>query len=110
MARSRAPERGLALLAAMGAVALAVLAVAGETPTPPTVRFTDVTATAGIDFTHRHGGTGRKYYIETVPPGSCWLDYDNDGSQDVYLVQSGPLPGTPRPPGSPHSLLYHNLG
>ncbi|MBI4170053.1 MAG: CRTAC1 family protein [Acidobacteria bacterium] len=75
----------------------------------PAIRYTDVTAASGIDFVHAHGGTGRKYYIETVPPGSCWLDFDNDGWQDIYLVQSGPLPGAPRPPGTA-SRLYRNRG
>ncbi len=74
------------------------------------IQYADVTAAAGIDVLHRNGGTGRKYYIETVPPGACWLDYDNDGWQDVYFVQSGALPGTPRGPDSPHSRLLRNRG
>ncbi|HXH28561.1 MAG TPA: CRTAC1 family protein, partial [Candidatus Polarisedimenticolia bacterium] len=73
-------------------------------------RYTDVTAASGIDNLHTFGGTGRKYYIETVPPGVCWFDYDDDGWMDAYLVQSGPLPGQPRPPGTPHSRLYRNNG
>jgi len=75
------------------------------------VTFTDATLPAGLgSVVHVHGGTGRKYYIETVPPGACWLDYDRDGWQDIYFVQSGPLPGTPRPAGSPHSRLFRNMG
>lgn len=74
------------------------------------VRFVDVTATAGIDFTHRHGGTGMKYYIETVPPGNCWFDYDGDGWLDFYIVQSGPLPGERRDPNATYSKLFRNLG
>ncbi len=76
----------------------------------PRVQYVDVTAAAGIDVLHRHGGTGRKFYIETVPPGACWLDYDNDGWMDVYFVQSGPLPGAPRDATSPHSRLFRNRG
>ncbi len=75
------------------------------------VTFNDATAAAGLaDVVHVHGGTGRKYYIETVPPGVCFLDYDRDGWQDLYFVQSGPLPGTPRPAGTPHSRLFRNKG
>jgi enediyne biosynthesis protein E4 len=110
MPQDRASERRLALFGTAGVATLAIRLVAGGTPAPVAVRFTDVTVASGIEFTHTHGGTGRKYYIETVPPGSCWLDYDSDGAQDVYLVQSGPLPGTPRPPGSPHARLYRNVG
>jgi hypothetical protein len=75
------------------------------------VTFTEATTQAGFDnVVHVHGGTGRKFYIETVPPGVCWLDFDRDGWQDAYFVQSGPLPGTPRPPGTPHSRLFRNTG
>ncbi|MGH9798161.1 MAG: CRTAC1 family protein, partial [Candidatus Polarisedimenticolia bacterium] len=45
-----------------------------------------------------------------VVPGVCFLDYDGDGFLDAYLVQSGPLPGTPRPAGRPYSRLYRNRG
>ncbi|HEX9427642.1 MAG TPA: CRTAC1 family protein [Candidatus Polarisedimenticolia bacterium] len=79
-------------------------------PDPPRIQYADVTASAGIDVLHRHGGTGRKFYLETVPPGACWFDYDNDGWQDIYFVQSGPLPGAPRTPDSPHSRLFRNQG
>jgi hypothetical protein len=94
------------------AVPLSLAREAAPTAASPSaaVRYTDVTREAGIDFVHEHGGMGRKYYIETVPTGNCWLDYDGDGWMDVYLVQSGPLPGTPRPPGTAHSLLYRNRG
>jgi hypothetical protein len=89
----------------IGAAPLLAVAAAKQ------VTFTDATTQAGFgNVVHVHGGTGRKYYIETVPPGVCWLDFDRDGWQDVYFVQSGPLPGTPRPAGSPHSRLFRNRG
>ncbi len=100
-----------ASLGAGTAVLLAIAAAAADAAPPSSkVVFTDVTREAGIDFLHRHGGTGRKYYVETVPPGSCWFDFDRDGHWDVYLVQSGPLPGSPRPAGTPASKLYRNRG
>ena len=99
---------GLALVA--GAALFRGLPARGDPRRAPAVAYTDVTATSGIDFVHSHGGTGRKYYIETVPPGACWLDYDGDGWQDLYIVQSGPLPGTPRDAGSPHARLFRNRG
>ena len=92
-------------------LAIAAATLLGASPAPATITYNDVTVAAGLgDVVHTHGGTGRKYYIETVPPGVCFLDYDRDGWQDVYFVQSGPLPGTPRPPGSPHSRLFRNRG
>ncbi|MDX1503075.1 MAG: CRTAC1 family protein [Thermoanaerobaculia bacterium] len=106
------------------AAALAVLAAAcgGETapsPTPdaetagapaPRVLFADVTDAAGLDFRHRHGGTGRKYLPEIMGSGGAALDYDGDGWTDLYLVQSGRLPGAESAAGEVGNRLYRNLG
>jgi hypothetical protein len=97
-----------AFAVAMAAVAIVVAAAATAPATAPAVRYTDATRAAGIDFVHRHGGTGRKYYVESSAAGVCWFDYDGDGWQDLYYVQSGPLPGSPRPPDLTYSKLYHN--
>lgn len=77
--------------------ALAALAAAGVAPPPPALRFTDVTAAAGIDFVHHHGGRGRHHLPETMGSGVGWIDYDRDGAWDLYFVDSGPLPDRPRP-------------
>jgi hypothetical protein len=61
-------------------------------PPPLPVRFTDITREAGLRFVHHHGGTGRKYFVETSGSGACFFDYDQDGDADLYVVQSGPLP------------------
>jgi hypothetical protein len=80
-------------------------------PPPIPVRFTDIAAAAGITFRHRHGGTGKKYFVENTGAGVCWFDYDNDGRPDLYLVQSGALPGSRAFGGAANrSALYHNLG
>ncbi|MCL6508843.1 MAG: CRTAC1 family protein, partial [Bryobacteraceae bacterium] len=52
----------------------------------PGFSFTDVTAQAGIRFVHNSGAFGRKYLPETLGPGCAFLDYDNDGWQDILLV------------------------
>ena len=105
MAASRRPWLPVLFVAVAGA------GVRAAAPAAARVTFTDATVTSGLGgVVHVHGGTGRKYYVETVPPGACWLDYDRDGWQDLYLVQSGALPGTPRPAGSPHARLFRNLG
>ena len=57
------------------------------------IRFTDITAQAGIHFKHNNGAFGQKYLPETMGSGVCVLDYDNDGWQDILLVNSMDWPG-----------------
>ncbi|MDE2997612.1 MAG: CRTAC1 family protein [Gemmatimonadota bacterium] len=71
-------------------------------------RFVDVTASSGIDFRHVHGGTGRKYFVETMGAGVAFVDYNNDGRLDVFAVNGGMLPGYSGPP--PQNRLYRNAG
>ena len=89
---------------------------AGQTPTPtPTpvaarpggaIAFADVTAQSGIRFKHTNGATGKKYLPETMGAGGAFLDYDNDGWQDVLLVNSMHWPETKG--AKSLSALYHN--
>src|SRR5207247_10986007 len=76
---------------------------------PVVLRWTNATASSGLDFLHRTGAAGMKYLIETMGSGVCVLDYDRDGKPDLYLVQSAPLPGQ-HPDPLLHASLYRNLG
>ena len=63
----------------------------GETrATAPSGHFTDIRSSAGITFVQDSTQTEEKYYLETMGTGVAWLDYDQDGLMDLYLVQSGP--------------------
>jgi hypothetical protein len=73
------------------------------------VRFTDVTNEAGIVFHHVTGAFGKKWMPETVGSGGGFLDYDNDGWIDLFLVNSTEWPGHESGKDS-HSRLYRNLG
>jgi hypothetical protein len=55
--------------------------------------FTDVTSAAGIQFRHNSGAFGEKYLPETLGPGCAFLDYDNDGWQDILLINGMDWPG-----------------
>jgi hypothetical protein len=73
------------------------------------IRFVDVTESAGIGFRHRNGGGGDKHLVETMSGGGGFFDYDSDGDLDVYLLNGAPLPGY----GGPRPLtnaLYRNDG
>jgi hypothetical protein len=77
--------------------------------TPPVVRFTDITAAAGIDFVHVNGRYGEKLMPETIGSGAAFIDYDNDGDQDLLLVNSSEWPGHEQ--GARATLaLYRNDG
>src|SRR5262245_41485672 len=73
------------------------------------VKFTDVTDAAGIHFKHTSGRSGRLYFAETVGSGCAFLDYNNDGKLDLFLVNSSRLPGYPGK-GPFYSALYRNNG
>ncbi|MBN8733068.1 MAG: CRTAC1 family protein [Acidobacteria bacterium] len=85
--------RRLVMLAAVAACAMAQ------------VKFTDVTAAAGIQFKHNAGKTGKKYLPETMGAGCAFLDVDGDGWLDVLFVNSRDW--TPRGRKS-YPALYKN--
>src|SRR6266852_4726783 len=50
------------------------------------IQFRDITAQAGIHFTHNNGAFGKKYLPETMGPGCAFIDYDNDGWPDILIT------------------------
>jgi hypothetical protein len=77
-----------------------------------TALFVNVAEQAGVRFAHQTGATGKFWFIENTPGGCAFLDYDNDGFLDLFLVQSGPSDPPAEPPKSsrPFCALYHNNG
>ncbi|MBL8149977.1 MAG: CRTAC1 family protein [Blastocatellia bacterium] len=71
---------------------LGILAKTTATQVQFPVQFTDVTAQSKITWVHDSAATEEKYLIETMSGGSAFLDYDNDGYLDIYLVNSGETP------------------
>ena len=72
----------------------------------PGVTLRDVTQQAGIHFVHDNGAFGKKYLPETLGPGVAFIDYDNDGWPDIFLVNGMEWPGHTRKHATPK--LYHN--
>ncbi len=71
--------------------------------------FADVTAAAGIRFTHVSGAFGKKYLPEPMGSGGAFLDADGDGWQDVLLVNGSSFQAGPGRPASPAVMaLYRN--
>jgi hypothetical protein len=72
-----------------------------------TIHFNDITAQAGIHFTHNNGAFGKKWLPETMGPGCAFIDYDNDGYPDIILINGADFPGHPHA-GATTLKLYHN--
>ena len=72
------------------------------------VVFVDVTDEAGLRFRHTNGAFGQKYMPETLGAGGVWLDVDDDGWQDIVLVNSSAWPG--QGTSDTHAMLYRNNG
>jgi hypothetical protein len=76
------------------------------TPETSSIQFRDVTQQAGIHFTHNNGAFGKKFLPETMGPGVAFVDYDNDGWPDIFLVNGMDWPGHVQKHSTPK--LYHN--
>ncbi len=48
------------------------------------------TSSSGIEFVHDNAMSPNRYLPETLGPGAAFLDFDNDGWMDIYIVNSGP--------------------
>ena len=86
-------DRKFAPLAAISAAAALFVLQA------PAVQFTDVTAAAGIHFTHNAGRTGKKWLPETMGSGVAFFDADGDGHRISCCINGSdwiPRGRTPR--------------
>jgi hypothetical protein len=88
----------------IGVLASALFVGGAKNPESDVV-FTDVTAQAGIHFTHNSGRSGHKYLPETLGSGCAFFDADGDGWPDILLIN-----GKDWKPGGRKSLpaLYRN--
>jgi hypothetical protein len=110
--RSGGPAIRLVLWALIGAVCLPLAWLGNEAaPVLTEPMFTRVPpARSGVTFRHEHGGSGKKYLVETMGSGAGLLDYDQDGDLDLYLVNGGALPGSPPQSAAARNVLYRNEG
>ncbi len=87
-------------------------AIAPPAAPPGRVRLADATPGSGLEgFRHTTGGTGKKYFPETLGPGAALVDVDDDGRLDVVVADGDFFPGqAPEGRARPTPRLYVNRG
>ncbi|MGH9450028.1 MAG: CRTAC1 family protein [Terriglobia bacterium] len=98
---SRAAAAGAGLYGLGAGVARAAPAI--------TVRYTDVARASRINFLQDSTASSQKLYLETMGTGAGWIDYNQDGLYDLFLVQSSRTPAY-TPPHPLRCALYRNNG
>jgi enediyne biosynthesis protein E4 len=74
---------------------------------PFNAHFVDVAASAGLTSPVIYGGVDSKQYIlEADGCGCAFIDYDNDGWMDIFLLTGQRLDGAP--PGTTNRLYKNN--
>src|SRR5690242_16473847 len=87
---------------------LLLAASAGLRGVQPPPIFEEVPASkSGITWTQENARSKEHYLPEALGPGCAFLDYDNDGWMDIYLVNSGPSDFY-HPSKPPRNALYRN--
>ncbi len=77
-------------------------------PADPVRLFEEVPASeSGIHWVHLNAMSAERYLPETLPPGVAFLDYDNDGWMDIFLVNTGEC-NFYKPSKPVCNALYHN--
>lgn len=74
----------------------------------PSARFSDVTDSAGLRFAHVNGAAGEKLLPETMGGGCAFFDFDDDGDQDIVLINSGSWPWAHSDKHATHGLFAND--
>jgi hypothetical protein len=70
--------------------------------------FEEIAASvSGIKWVHQNAMSANRYLPETMGPGVAFVDYDNDGWVDLFLVNSG-VSDFYQPPAPLKNALYKN--
>lgn len=100
----------------LGSLVISVALVSGQAPQSSIknpsygVVFVNVARQSGLNATTIYGDEKRnRYLLETTGSGVAFIDYDNDGWQDIFLASGTRLDGLP-PNVTSTNHLYRNNG
>lgn len=71
------------------------------------IRFEDISRSAGVDFRYDSGADDRLFLADTMGGGVGLIDHDGDGWLDIYFVNGCSVPWDAARPPSPNRL-YRN--
>ena len=74
------------------------------------VEFADVSAHSGLEFVLVSGSPEKPYILESMTGGVGFIDYDNDGWLDIYLVNGGTLDSLQGADEKVSNRLFRNQG
>ncbi len=110
-ARPAATRVAAVVVCAVGTLTLTDRSVRSQEPDASFgFAFMNVARDAGLDSPTVFGGaTSNKYLLETTGTGLAFIDFDNDGWLDLFIVNGSTLEGFP-PDRAPTNHLYRNKG
>ncbi|MGH9491500.1 MAG: FG-GAP repeat domain-containing protein, partial [Terriglobales bacterium] len=97
----------LALPYASGRLWPGAMAPPPRGPAGPGIFAAVPAAESGIHWVHVNAMSPMRYLPETVGSGCAFVDYDNDGWMDIFLVNTGRCDFY-QPAAPPHNGLYKN--
>jgi hypothetical protein len=68
---------------------LIVTSMSAQPAQGSSVTFRDISREVGLTFTNINGASPEKHFVETMGSGGLFLDFDDDGWLDVFLVDGG---------------------
>src|SRR5947208_16660032 len=72
--------------------------------------FDNITKKSGIDFQLTSGSSSKAYILESMSGGVGFIDYNNDGWIDIYLVNGSTLEAERQKNNEATDRLYRNNG
>ena len=91
--------------------AFGISAQTSPSENPFSISLTNIAKQAGLDFKTVYGDEKKnRYLLETTGVGVAFIDYDNDGWQDLFFVNGTRLDALPKNVAPPTNRLYRNKG